>query len=99
MGAKPFEIHPAALAELKSAVLWYQERNQNAALNFVSEVERAADLVLASPSRWPSGKHGTRKFVLQRFPFAIVYREKTTVIQILAIAHGHRRPGYWTERL
>lgn len=99
MGAKPLEIHPAALAELRSAVLWYQERNQTAARSFVSEVERATDLVLASPGRWPSGEHGTRRFVLQRFPFAIVYREKTTVVQILAIAHGHRRPGYWTERL
>jgi hypothetical protein len=36
---------------------------------------------------------------LRRFPFAIVYREKQDAIQILAIAHGHRRPKYWKRRL
>jgi toxin ParE1/3/4 len=99
MAAKPLDLHPAALAELKSAVAWYLERNETAALNFVAEVDRAVDLVIASPERWPRGERGTRKFVLQRFPFAIVYREKKSVVQVLAIAHGHRLPGYWKDRL
>ena len=99
MAVKPLQVHPAALEELKSAVAWYQERNQTAALNFVAEVDRAINSITASPARWPSGEQGTRKFVLQRFPFAIIYREKETVIQVLAIAHGHRRPGYWKGRL
>jgi len=99
MSVKPLEIHPAALAELKSAIVWYQGRNQTAAVNFVTELDRAIDLVIDSPGRWPSGKHGTRKFVLRRFPFAILYREKETVVQVVAVAHGHRRPGYWKDRL
>jgi toxin ParE1/3/4 len=99
MAAKPLQIHPAALAELKSAVAWYQERSHTAALNFVAELDRAIDLVIASPTRWPGGEYGTRKFVLQRYPFAVVYREKETVVQVLAIAHGRRKPGYWNERL
>jgi len=99
MAVKPLDLHPAALAELKSAVAWYLERNETAALNFVAEVDRAIDLVIASPGRWPTGARGTRKFVLQRFPFAIVYREKETIVQVLAIAHGHRKPGYWKGTL
>jgi hypothetical protein len=66
MAAKPLQIHPAALAELKSAVAWYRERSHIAALNFVAELDRAVDLVIASPDRWPSGEHGTRKFVHSR---------------------------------
>jgi toxin ParE1/3/4 len=99
MAAKSLQIHPAALAELKSAVAWYEGRSHTAALNFVAELDRGMDSVIASPDRWPSGELGTRKFVLQRYPFAIIYREKETVIQVLAIAHGRRRPGYWNERL
>ena len=45
------------------------------------------------------GELGTRRFVLQRFPFAVTYRERDSGVQILAFAHGHRRPGYWKERL
>ena len=99
MGVEPLEIHPEALAELKSATIWYRDRNQAAAINFAAELDRAIDLVQASPRRWPKSEDGTRKLVLQRFPFAIIYREKETVVQILAIAHGHRRPGYWKGRL
>ena len=30
MAGKPLDIHPAALAELKSAVSWYEERSASA---------------------------------------------------------------------
>jgi len=99
MAAKALQIHPAALEELKSATAWYLDRSETAALNFVAEVDRAIGLVVESPGRWPKGEHSTRRFVLQRFPFAIVYREKATAVQVLAVAHGHRQPGYWKERL
>jgi toxin ParE1/3/4 len=99
VAAKPLEIHPAALEEFKSALTWYLERSESSAGRFVAEVDRAIDFVIKSPGRWPSGEHATRKFVLQRFPFAIIYREKETVVQVLAVAHGHRRPGYWKNRL
>lgn len=99
MAAKPLDLHPEALEEWKSAVAWYLERNETAAVNFVAEVDQAIDLIAASPQRWPKGLHKTRKFVLQRFPFALVYREKGDIVQVLAIAHGHRKPGYWKGRL
>ncbi len=38
-------------------------------------------------------------FPLSRFPYAVIYKENSTMIWILAVAHGHRRPGYWKERL
>lgn len=99
MAGKKIEIHPAALAELKSAVQWYLDRSEPAAQEFVAEVDHAIALVTESPRRWPPGEHDTRRFVLQRFPFAITYRERNSGVQILAFAHGHRRPGYWKERL
>lgn len=99
MAGKRIEIHPAALAELKSGVEWYLERSEPAAQEFVAEVDRAIARVIESPRRWPAGEHKTRRFVLQRFPFAIIYRKKDSGVQVLAFAHGHRRPGYWKERL
>ena len=92
-------IHPAALEEFETAVAWYLERSETAAAKFVAEVDRAIELLVESPGRWPRGEHATRKFVLRRFPFVIVYREKETLVQVLAVAHGHRRPGYWKRRL
>jgi toxin ParE1/3/4 len=83
MPTKHLEIHPAALAELESAAKWYQKRNQTAAVNFVGEVDRVLDLVLSSPGRWPRGEHGSRQFVLRRFPYAVIYREKRVQYKFL----------------
>ena len=99
MGAKALEIHPSALADLKSAVTRYLERSEIAAAKFVAEVDRAVGLVIEAPGRWPAGEQGTRRFILKRFPFAIVYREKPAAVQIVAFAHGHRKPEYWKDRL
>ena len=100
MSERPFfVIHPAAVEEAEKAARWYRERSARSAAQFVEEVNHAIDRILAAPQRWPSGPYGTRKFLLHRFPFAVVYRELPSAIQVLAIAHGHRRPGYWKTRI
>jgi hypothetical protein len=60
MGAKPLDLHPEAFEEWKSAVAWYLERNETAAMNFVAEVDQAIDLIAESPHRWPKGLHGSQ---------------------------------------
>ena len=60
---------------------------------------RAVELIAQAPRRWAPGLGGTRRFLLRCFPFALVYRELPSVIQVLPVAHSHRRPGYWKTRL
>lgn len=57
MAAKALEIHPSALSDLKSAISWYLERSEPAAIEFAAEVDRAVALVVEAPGRWPSGEH------------------------------------------
>jgi plasmid stabilization system protein ParE len=97
--ADDLDIHPDALGEITAAVAWYRARSQSAASNFVGEIDDAISLIAQSPNRWPTGKYGTRRFILHRFPFALVYRTIGARVQILAAAHAHRRPGYWRDRL
>jgi plasmid stabilization system protein ParE len=60
MAVKSLDIHPSALAELKSSISWYLEQNEATADKFVEEIDRAIDLVLASPRRWPTSDLDTR---------------------------------------
>jgi plasmid stabilization system protein ParE len=100
MSERPlFLIHPAATAEAEKAARWYRERSARSAAQFVEEVNLAIDRILAAPQRWPAGPSGTRKILLHRFPYAVIYRELPSAIQVLAVAHGHRRPGYWETRI
>jgi plasmid stabilization system protein ParE len=56
------------------------------------------DIALA-PHRWPTYLHGTRRLVIQRFPFSVIYLDDSDLITIIAVAHSKRKPGYWKDRL
>jgi plasmid stabilization system protein ParE len=96
--SKPYHFHPQAWQDLESADSWYRQRNPEASIRFLAGVYEALEDISRWPQAWADHLYGTRKFVLPHFPYAVIYREKETAIQILAIAHGHRGPGYWKDR-
>jgi toxin ParE1/3/4 len=93
------EFHHAATAEYDAAFDWYLERSPDAAVKFDTEVDRALAQIVAAPQRWAAGPHSTRRFLLRQFPFTLIYRERASTIQIVAVAHTSRKPGYWKQRL
>jgi toxin ParE1/3/4 len=94
------KLHSEAAAEYDAAFDWYRARSRDAAVKFDFEVERAIAQIVLSPQRWPLGPYGTRRFLLSRFPFLLFYRERGIEgIQIVAVAHTSRKPGYWKRRL
>jgi plasmid stabilization system protein ParE len=99
MTLQNLSLHPAAIDEAEAAARWYRERSPRAAKRFANELNQVIDRILEAHHRWPRGINGTRKLNLPCFPFAVVYWEAEDRIQILAVAHGRRRPGYWKYRL
>lgn len=87
-----------ALEEAEQAARWYAERSSAAAAAFLAELERALAAIEHAPASWPPFDHGTRRYLLKRFPYSVVYRCRDEKITVLAVAHAHRRPGYWRER-
>jgi plasmid stabilization system protein ParE len=96
---KHVQLHPAALAEAEAALRWYLERSQRAAESFLREISRAVDQIAQTPDRFPQFEFGTRKILLRRFPYWLVFRETATAVEIVALAHGRRKPGYWRDRV
>ena len=91
-------FHPAAVAEVDAAVQWYAERSPVAARAFAAEVNACVERVAEAPDRWPSYVHGTRRYRFPHFPFSPIYRVRNGEIEIVAVAHHSRRPGYWQSR-
>jgi len=95
----PVDIHPEAVAETQAAVKWYRQRSDSAAKAFLGEIDHAIARIMESPDAWPLFVKGTRRFLLHRYPFSVVYRLTSEHIQIIAVAHAKRRPGYWKRRV
>ncbi|SRR5216684_123995 len=93
------EIHPQAAAEARQARAWYSDRSPAVAASFVAELDLALERICASPKEWPVYLRGTRVYQLPRFPYLAVFLESDDLVQLIAVAHGKRKPGYWIQRL
>jgi hypothetical protein len=65
---------------------------------FWLELDVAIRNISEGPKRWPRLQERFRRYPLQRFPFSVIYLERPDGIEIVAVAHHRRKPGYWTER-
>jgi plasmid stabilization system protein ParE len=96
---KPLDYHPAAQSEIESAHEWYRCQSVGAADGFLEELIPAIDRIASHPNLYSRYLLGTQRVVLSRYPYSVVFRERIHDIQIIAIAHAKRRPGYWAKRL
>lgn len=64
----------------------------------MAELDVAIERIEETPRQWPPYLAKTRRYLLRRFPFFVVFRETNDRLQILAVAHARRRPGYWLGR-
>src|SRR5690348_7894247 len=92
------DIHPHAVTEARQAYRWYLRRSRSAARRFQAALEAALMQIAQSPDRWPTYLLGTHYRLLRRFPFILVYRQVAGRLQVVAVAHAKRRPGYWKRR-
>lgn len=78
-----------------------QARSSAAANSFMEELDQALGRISQFPALGAPYLAGTRRYLFRRFPFFVVYRflEDVPEIQVFAISHGKRKPGYWKGRL
>jgi hypothetical protein len=62
-------------------------------------MDHAVLRISEAPERWPKYDSLMRRFLLARFPFSVIYRIAEQVVEVIAVAHHKRAPGYWRPRL
>lgn len=98
MPASSYRFHPAAEVELREAADWYEDHSEGLGLEFLAKVRRKVIQILENPQLWREFR-GTRRVLVGRFPYAIVYREVSAdEIEIVAVAHFKKQPRYWSRR-
>ena len=88
-----------AETEVDNAVSWYQEQTEDQSLNFLIELDRAVQVVRTYPLLAAEIEPDIRRFLLHRFPYSLIYGIEADTIVVIAVAHDHREPGYWSDRV
>ncbi|MDA0839734.1 MAG: type II toxin-antitoxin system RelE/ParE family toxin [Planctomycetota bacterium] len=95
---KPVKYHPEARTETIESTLFYDSRQTGLGDRFLSAVKDAEFFVQSNPEAGSPSEEQTRMHRIKKFPFALVYREYSDHIFVIAVAHLSRRPRYWLER-
>jgi plasmid stabilization system protein ParE len=92
-------FHPAAVEDAEGGAAWYARRSPRTAERFLDELDRVIDVIAADPDRFPELIVGVRRALFHRFPYYVVFRVTEGNVEVLAIAHGKRRPRFWESRV
>lgn len=94
-----WRLHPDAALEHEEQVTYYEERRVGLGARYHSATMLAITSACQTPLRFRVVRPpDIRKVSLRGFPYSVVYREVDSVVQVLAVAHHRREPGYWARR-
>lgn len=85
--------------EFDELVARYIRLDPEEANRSLDAIEAQLTLIREFPGIGSPHLHGTRRSLVSRSPFQIIYRGRSGLIEIIAISHTSRRPGYWRDRL
>jgi toxin ParE2 len=88
-----------AQIEFDEAVEYYNSESAGLGDSFLVEVLNAVERIKHFPKAWHPFSSNTRRCQLHHFPYGVIYQISDAEILIVAIAHLHRKPDYWKERI
>lgn len=91
-------VSPEARDEYKAAIRYYDQQFSGLGARLAEEIRAALRRMLDWPLAFPVERGEIRRVLLGRFPYKLLYSIEADHIYVIALAHQHRKPDYWTER-
>jgi plasmid stabilization system protein ParE len=88
----------AARGDLDEARQWYREHAPHMVRHFRVAIDSVLARIAARPRQFPAASSRTRRALLQRFPYALIFREADDAIYVVAVFHTSRDPRIWQGR-
>jgi toxin ParE1/3/4 len=85
--------------EFSLGAQYYDEQEKGLGLRFLLAVEEATNKSASNPQIYPEIANGCRKCRVKKFPYALIFRVLNEGIQVIAVMHLKREPGYWKNRI
>jgi hypothetical protein len=93
-----YSFHQAAEKELNDAVDYYNECQSGLGQEFAKEIYHSIQNILLFPDSWSPLSENTRRCLISRFPYGVIYQAKAEEIFVIAVMQLSREPVYWKDR-
>jgi len=88
-----------ARTELTEAKRYYNQQQTGLGDRFQQDAEVCAGRILEYPHAWQIERGSIRRLAFSSFPYKMLYAIEDERIVVVAVAHQHRAPDYWIDRI
>ena len=98
-------LSPRARVELGEILEYYAAQQPGLDAEFLAEFEHSSRQLGQFPEIGPvagglmTSVRRSRRLIMRRFPYLLIYSLAPASLTIVAIAHQSRRPGFWRNRV
>jgi len=90
---------PEAQLEFEEAERYYQRQATYLGKEFRREVRNSLPRLRNWPLSCALEIGEIRRLTLSRFPYKLLYSVESDYLYVIAVAHQHREPNYWVDRV
>lgn len=88
----------AARIDLDNAFAWYDDHAPEVAQQFRDAMREVVGRISENPKQFAPASRQTRKALLRRFPYLVIFREARNAAYVVAVFHTSRDPRKWRRR-
>ena len=81
------------------AIKYYNRELAGLGDKFLFQILSSIERIIEFPEAWHIFNKNTRRCLLHKFPYGIIYKIFDKEILVIAIANLHREPDYWMNRI
>ena len=94
------DVLAEAKQEISDGIAWYAKTSTRNSKRFKERVGGMLKTVARNPKQFGWYDDDFRHVVLDPYPYTIIYHELPDgAVQVIAVAHTSREPGYWEDRV
>ena len=91
-------LHPEADAEAINDAAWIQADDPREGVLFVEALTKALNRARQNPENYRKFDGEYRKVKVGKFRYSVIYRFHSEEVQVIAVMHHRKKPGYWRSR-
>lgn len=86
-------------AKLEEAERYYNRQDPGLGERLRNEIRSALPRIRTWPLSCPREHGDIRRLTLSRFPYKLLYSVEADHLYVIAVAHQHREPDFWIDRM
>jgi len=95
-----YQLSEEAESDVFDSYLWYEKQREGLGGAFLESLDAAGQVISGNPMTYQVRyKEKVRAFVVDRFPYLVLYVVNGTNIDVISVFNTNRHPKRWKKRL